>query len=98
MRVARGKVPQIGKFAMDFRGDGGHFVAQTKIQRQVGLPAPVVLNISAEQGLSKVAGGKRAGNSALKPLGNILQEGALNEVACRVKLPQGSKLPVSAWI
>jgi len=37
-----------------------------RVQCQIRLPAPVVLNISAKNVLAEIAGCKRAGDSALK--------------------------------
>src|SRR4029077_15830307 len=55
VRRSVGKVPQIRELAMNFRRHGCHLVTQTQIDRQVRFPTPVILDIAAKDGLTKIA-------------------------------------------
>ena len=74
MRRGVGKVPQVRELAMNFRRHGGHLVTQAQIQRQVRLPAPVILEIAAKEGLAKIAGREGTGDAAREFAGSICQK------------------------
>src|SRR5713226_934379 len=81
------EIPKNRKLARGLGRHRGHFVTQAEIQCEVGLPTPIVLHIKPEEGLTKVARRKRAGDSSLEPAGII-----------PVKSGQAAKLEDSIWI
>ena len=46
--------------------DGGHFIAQTEIQRQIRTEAPVVLNVATDDGLAHLPRGDRIRQARLE--------------------------------
>src|SRR6267378_6310801 len=74
MRCGIRKVPKVGELAVNFRGDGGHLIAQPKIQGEVRTPAPVVLHITAQHTLANITRGKCTDNASLESRWNVGQK------------------------
>ena len=60
MRLCIGKVAQDSQLTLNLCWHGGHFVTQTEIEGHIRAPAPVVLEIRADDGLTEASLGDGA--------------------------------------
>src|SRR5262249_27117130 len=68
-----GDVAKVGKLSVDFCDDGGHFIAHSEIQGEVGKYPEIVLNVPGHDGVALAADAIRAGQVGAELIGDYLQ-------------------------